>query len=182
MFESIIDTRRPFIKDYTLNEKIRVPEVRLIGDDGNQLGVVKIEEAKRLAEEKGLDLLLVSKEAKPPVCRIVEFGQYRHEQQKKEKKAKKGVRNYVLKELKMSPKISDHDYTVRVNLGRKFLTKGFNVKLTIFFKGREAAHPELGQTLLTRYLEDMKEFCSTNGDISRTRRMITAIITPSKGQ
>ncbi len=163
---------------YILNHQIRASEVRLIGADGSQVGVVRIDDALRQAETDGLDLLLVSPEAKPPVCKIVDFGQYRYEQQKKEKNAKKGSRGNVIKELKLSPKISEHDYQVRVTNGKKFLEKGYKVKATVVFKGREITHPELGRGVMERYIEDLKELGQAESSVVQAGRTLTMVIGP----
>ena len=165
-------------KNYILNEKIRSKEVRLIDHEGKQIGVVPIEEARKLAEEKGLDLLVVSADAAPPVCRIVDFGQYRYEQQKKDKQSKKGNRTGTVKELKMSPKISAHDYQVRLTSAKKFLQKGLKVKLTVFFRGREITHPELGKEVINKFLEDIKEIGVPESGIATQGKIFGVLINP----
>lgn len=161
-----------------MNDRIRAKEVRLIGSDGSQVGVVSIDEARRMSTEEGLDLLLLSEEATPPVCKLVDFGQFKYELRKKEKLARKGSKAQITKELKMSPKISDHDYNVRFNAGRKFLEKSYSVKLTIFFKGREMAHVEIGRAVLDRYLVDISEYGSQIGDVVRGARTLSVMIAP----
>lgn len=162
-----------------MNDRIRAKEVRLVDKSGSQVGIVTIEEARRLSEENGLDLLLMSPDANPPVCKLVDIGQFKYEQRKKDKQSKKG-KAQVTKELKMSPKISDHDYMVRLNSGKKFLDKKYVVKLTIFFKGRENARREFGEQLIQRYLDDIKEFGSAASDISFAPRAISVMINPLK--
>lgn len=139
-----------------------------------------MESALKNAQDKDLDLVMVSENAKPPVCRIIDYGQYRYQQQKKEKQARKSSKTNVIKELKMSPKISDHDYQVRVNRGREFLGKGYTVKLLIFFRGREIIHPELGSRLVTRFLEDVSDIGKSDQGISKAHRNIIAMISPLK--
>ena len=121
------------------------------------MGVLPLIEAKSIAKEKGLDVLLVTEDSKPPVCKLINFGQFKYEQQKKERRARKNSKAQVLKELKLSPKISEHDYQVRINSCLKFLKKSYNVKLTVQFKGRENARTEIGRDLLIRFLEDIKD-------------------------
>jgi translation initiation factor IF-3 len=121
---------------------------------------------------------LVSPDAKPPVAKLVDFGQFRYEQQKKEKIAKKSGKNHVLKELKLSPKISEHDYQVRISSGRKFLTKGYKIKVSVFFKGREMAHPEIGREILSRYIQDVSDLGQQEADIIRANRSMLVIINP----
>ena len=145
------------------------------------MGVVSTEEALRMAEEQGLDLLAVSEDTVPPVCKIVDFGHFKYEQQKKEKLSKKGSKNQSTKELKFSPKISDHDYQTRLSHGRKFLEKGHKIKMTIFFKGREFHHPELGIGIANRYLEDTKDLGLAESRPSFvTSRQLVVVINPKR--
>ena len=131
-----------------------------------------------MASSEGLDLLLISDASNPPVCKIVNIGQYRYAQQKKEKLAKKNTKIQVIKELKFSPKISDHDYNVRLRSGIKFLQKGNLLKVSVFFKGRERSHPELGKDLLNRYLEDIKEYGEVSTGLTQSHRSLYLIISP----
>ncbi|MFC1616821.1 translation initiation factor IF-3 [Candidatus Margulisiibacteriota bacterium] len=172
--------RKSFGKRYIINEQIKANEVRLIDEKGTQIGVVSIEQARSQAEAVGLDLLLISAEAKPPVCRIVDFGQFRYQQQKKDKQSKKSSKTQVLKELKMSPKISEHDYNVRLTSAKKFLGKKYTVKLAIFFKGREITHPQLGKDLINRFLDDVKEVGNAACDMSTSGRIFSVMINPNK--
>ena len=161
-----------------MNGHIRAKSVRLIDNEGNQLGVVEIDEAIRLAKEKDLDLLLVSETADPPVCKIINFGQFKYQQAKKDKLTKKSSRQNVLKELKMSPKIGQNDYQIRVNRGREFLKKGYRVKLSIPFRGREIVHPELGQELVRKYLESVSGVGLPDGIVNSAHRALVVIINP----
>jgi len=146
------------IRKFLINHEIKASSVRLIDEEGKQLGVLTREEALQEAEERGMDLVMVHEESTPPVCKIASIGQLKYEIKKKEKKARKGSKAAVTKELKMSPKISEHDYQVRVNQCHKFLEKGCKVKVTVFFKGRETTHADLGYQLLKRLIEDTKEY------------------------
>ena len=161
-----------------MNGHIRAKSVRLIDNEGNQLGVVEIDEAIRLAKEKDLDLLLVSETADPPVCKIINFGQFKYQQAKKDKLTKKSSRQNVLKELKMSPKIGQNDYQIRVNRGREFLKKGYRVKLSIPFRGREIVHPDLGQELVRKYLESVSDVGLPDGIVNSAHRSLVVIINP----
>ena len=125
-----------------------------------------------------MDLLVVSDNTTPPVCRIVDFGQYRYEQQKKEKHNKKGGKTGSIKELKMSPKISEHDYQVRVTSAKKFLSKGHKVKLTVFFRGREITHPELGKEIINRFIGDIKEIGAPESSIQTTGKLFGVLFNP----
>ena len=152
--------------------------MRIIGVDGAQIGVLPIEKAINLAKEQELDLLLISDQATPPVCKIVDFGQFRYQQQKKDKKAKKNTKAQVIKELKLTPKISDHDYNVRLKNGIKFLKKGYLIKIAVFFKGREMTHPEIGKNLLNRYKEDIKDHGDISTSLTHGHRTLYFIINP----
>ena len=125
-----------------------------------------------------MDLLLISDSSNPPVCKIVNFGQYKYAQQKKEKLARKNTKVQVIKELKFSPKISEHDYNVRLRSGVKFLQKGNLLKVSVFFKGRERSHPELGKDLLNRYLDDIKEYGEVSTGLTQSHRSLYLIISP----
>lgn len=170
--------RRHSIKKYIKNQHIKAKEVRIIGSQGEQLGVMPIQRALDLATTEKLDLLLISDQANPPVCKIVDFGQFRYQQQKKEKLVKKNTRAQVTKELKLSPKISDHDYNVRLKSGIKFLQKGYLIKVAVFFKGREMSHPELGKDLLNRYKEDIKEYGEITTTLTQGHRTLYVVINP----
>jgi len=126
-----------------------------------------------MSQNQNLDLLLVTEDSDPPVCKIVDFGQYKYEQQKKEKQAKKNSKTQVVKEVKLSPKISDNDFNVRVKMGQKFLSKGYGIKLTVWFKGREAARKDLGQVVIDRYLEQISETGEAVGTPSYSQRSIS---------
>lgn len=140
-----------------INENIRFPKVRLIDTDGEQLGVLDTRDANRLAEEKELDLVLVSETADPPVCRIMDYGKFKFEQEKKARAIRKKQHTADVKEVKMRYKIDEHDYQVRLNQAKRFLKAGDKVKATINFRGREAQHTHLGQELLERLAEDLGE-------------------------
>lgn len=170
--------RRQYIKQYIINNQIRAKEVRLIDEKGERIGVLPIEKALDLAEEKSLDLLLMSADANPPVCKLVDFEHFRYEQQKKDKLAKKSSKSNVLKELKLSPNISEHDFQVRLTNAKKFLGKRFKVKVTIFFRGRQIAHPELGRQVITRFVEELKEISNLEDRIFMNERLLTATLNP----
>jgi translation initiation factor IF-3 len=163
-------------KKYTVNDRIKAKQVRLIDESGHQFGVINIEEARKVSADKGLDLVLISETSDPPVCKLVNYGQFMYHQKKKEKQSKKS--SQVTKELKMSPKISEHDYQVRVNHGLKFLGKRYKLKLTIFFRGREIMHSELGYDLANRYIDAIKEIGTAESAPARTGRSLTVMISP----
>ncbi|KAF1680129.1 translation initiation factor IF-3 [Veillonella sp. R32] len=140
-----------------INEEIRAREVRVVSADNEQLGIMSAREALALAEEHQLDLVEVAPNGKPPVCRIMNYGKYRYEQQKREKEAKKKQKTFTLKEVKLRPHIEDHDFYVKMKNATKFLAEGNKVKVTIMFRGRELSHPELGQNVLTRFAKELEE-------------------------
>lgn len=138
-----------------MNEQIRAREVRLVDESGKQLGIVPLSEALKLAKEKNLDLVNVAPQAKPPVCRIMDFGKYKYEQRKKDKEAKKKQKTITVKEIKMRPNIEEHDFKVKVKNCMRFLDNGDKVKVTIIFRGREITHPELGEQLGLKLAEEL---------------------------
>lgn len=142
-----------------INEEIRVREVRVVSADGEQLGVLPIREAVALAAEKELDLVEVAPTAKPPVCRIMNYGKYRYEQNKRERDARKKQKVIEVKEIRMTPKIENHDLEVKIKAAKKFLENGDKVKAMIRFRGREIVHAELGTTLLMQLYEGVRDCC-----------------------
>ncbi|MFG6148311.1 translation initiation factor IF-3 [Halobacillus sp. B23F22_1] len=140
-----------------VNEKIRAREVRLIDVNGEQLGVKSKNEALDIAANANLDLVMVAPNAKPPVCRIMDYGKYRYEQQKKEKEARKNQTTIKIKEVRLSPGIEEHDFNTKLRNARKFLTKGDKVKASVRFRGRAITHKELGQKVLDRLAEECKD-------------------------
>ena len=142
---------RKFIR---VNEKIRVPEVRLIGPEGNQLGVVPIDRALDIANQNELDLVEVAPSASPPVCRIIDFSKFKYDQEKKEREAKKHQTRGKLKEIRLKPNISEHDYHVKLKQVIGFLQKKDKVRVNLFFRGRQAEHMDLGRKLLDKFILD----------------------------
>ena len=140
-----------------INEEIRAREVRVIGSDGEQLGIMSGREAQQLAYEKHLDLVEIAPTAKPPVCRIMDYGKYRYEQQKREKESRKKQKTFDIKEVKLRPGIEEHDFNVKFKNAVRFLEDGDKVKVTIMFRGRELSHPELGEVLLNKMAAQLKE-------------------------
>ena len=140
-----------------INEQIRDKEVRLIGADGEQLGIVSGKEAQRLAEEAGLDLVKIAPTAKPPVCKIIDYGKYRYEQARKEKEAKKKQKTIELKEIRLSPNIDTNDLNTKINSAKKFIEKGNKVKVTLRFRGREMAHMNQSKYILDDFAEALAD-------------------------
>ncbi len=161
-----------------MNDKIKARSVRLIGDDGTQHGVVAMDIALNMAAEAGLDLMLVSETSDPPVCKIVNFGQFKYQQRKKEKLSQKKSKGQIIKELKLSPKMSENDFNTRVNRGREFLEKGFKVKVSVSFRGREIIHPELGRNIMDKFVEQTKDLGLLEGHVSQAGRSLLAFVNP----
>ena len=145
------------ISDLMINEQIRDKEVRVIGEDGEQLGIMSAKEAMKLAEDAGLDLVKIAPTAKPPVCKIVDYGKYKYEQIRREKEAKKKQKVIEIKEIRLSPNIDTNDLNTKVNAARKFLTKGDRVKVTLRFRGREMAHMNNSKHILDDFAESLSD-------------------------
>ena len=161
-----------------LNDEIREPEVRLISETGEQLGVMSSAAALRAAEERELDLVLISPQAKPPVCKIMDYGKFRFEQTKKEKEARKNQRIIEIKEIRMSPGIGDNDFNTKLKNGQKFLQDGDRLKVTIRFRGREMAHTSIGEELLTRYAAECTEFATMDKNPKLEGRNMSMFLSP----
>lgn len=140
-----------------INQRIRIKEVRLIGPDGEQMGIVPTQDALNKAQETGLDLVEVAASAKPPVCRIMDYSKYKYEQEKKAKEARKHQRIMHLKEIKLKPNIEEHDYQVKLSHLKRFLGRGDKAKLTMTFRGRQMSHIDIGQKVLDRMVSDLGE-------------------------
>ncbi len=145
------------ISELMINEQIRDKEVRVIGTDGEQLGVMGIKEAMKLAEEAGVDLIKIAPTAKPPVCKIMDYGKYKYEQTRREKENKKKQKTIETKEVRLSPNIDTNDLNTKANMARKFLTKGDKVKVTLRFRGRELAHVNSSKTILDEFAQLLQD-------------------------
>lgn len=164
----------------TINDRIRFPKIRVIDSEGEQLGIMEPADALRLAEEKDLDLVLLSDKAEPPVCRIMNYGKYKFEQEKKAREARKKQHTSDVKEVKMRYKIGDHDYHVRVNQATKFLKAGDKVKATVMFRGREIQHSDLAETLLKRLAGDLDDIAEVQQIPKREGRNMMMMLSPKK--
>jgi translation initiation factor IF-3 len=172
--------RRPPDRDETrINDRIRVPEVRLIGDDGNQVGVLKRDDALRYAQERDLDLVEVAADAKPPVCRVLDYSKFKYEQEQKAKAAKRHQKQVNVREIKLRPKIADNDYETKKNHVVRFLNGDDRVKVTIMFRGREQSHPERGERLLLRLAEDVAELGVVEQRPIQDGRNMTMLLSPA---
>jgi translation initiation factor IF-3 len=171
--------RRPPERDQTrLNERIRVPEVRLIGADGEQVGVVPTEQALERAQSEDLDLVEVAPEAKPPVARLLDYSKYKYEQEQKAKAARKHQQQVNVREIKLRPKIADHDYETKKGHVERFLRQRDKVKVTIMFRGREQAHPERGRALLQRLFEDVSGLATIESEPLQEGRNMSMMLAP----
>lgn len=161
-----------------INQEIRVKEIRLIDENGENKGVVNIKEALLLADEAGLDLIEISPQAVPPVCKIMDYGKYKYEQQKRKNEAKKNQKVVNIKELKLRPMIDVHDYEVKVKQAKKFLSQGDKVKFTIRFKGREMSANDMGRKVLDNLVEDLENVCKVETEPKVEGRQMMMIVAP----
>ncbi|WP_347490781.1 translation initiation factor IF-3 [Desulfoscipio sp. XC116] len=169
-------------RDHRINEGIRVREVRVVDVDGKQLGVLPTREAFKLAEEKQLDLVEIAPQAKPPVCRIMDYGKFRYEQSKREKEARKNQRIINVKEVKLRPNIEDHDFEVKAKNAVRFLKDGDKVKVTIMFRGRQIVHPDLGKKLLVRMAEQVTDLANVERQPKLEGKNMIMILAPKQQQ
>ncbi|WP_095658429.1 translation initiation factor IF-3 [Candidatus Planktophila vernalis] len=166
--------------DPRINDRIRTPEIRLIGYTGEQVGVVDIDTALKMADEVGLDLVEIAPEANPPVCKIMDFGKYKYEVAQKAREARQNQTHIVVKEVRLTPKIETHDYVTKRNQVEKFLKGGDKVKVTMKFRGREQTRPEMGYKLLQRLAEDVAEFAFVEFAPKQEGRNMTMVLGPTK--
>jgi translation initiation factor IF-3 len=168
------------VKDVRINEMIRIKEVRLIDDKGEQRGVVSVSEAMNLAKEAGLDLVEIAPQANPPVCKILDYGKYKFDQEKKQREAKKKQKQVKLKEVRMQPMIESHDLGFKTKHVREFLDAGNKVKVTVRFKGRQLAHTELGKDVLDKVLDILDGAYNLDKAPMMEGRFMSMIISPKK--
>ncbi|HMG27062.1 MAG TPA: translation initiation factor IF-3 [Acidimicrobiia bacterium] len=166
--------------DARINDRIRAREVLLIGANGEQLGVKPLPEALATAREEELDLVEVAPNANPPVCRIMNYGRYKYEQEQRRKESRKKATNVVVKEMKFRPKIDEHDYETKMKHVERFLAEGSKVKLTIMFRGREVFHPELGLRILERVADQVSEIAVVESAPRQDGRNMTMVLNPTK--
>ena len=165
---------------HQLNEEIRDKELRLIGNGGDQLGIMSAEEALRIADEQGLDLVKISPQANPPVCKLMDYGKYRFEQSKREKEARKNQHVVEIKEIRMSPGIDVGDFNVKLKNAQKFLADGDRVKVSVRFRGREMAHTDIGKKLLDRFAEQCAEVANVDKGAKLEGRNMSMFLSPKK--
>jgi translation initiation factor IF-3 len=173
--------RRPPERDTTrINEKIDAPEVRLVGADGEQVGILSRDEALERARAADLDLVVVAEQAKPPVCRLLDYSKYKYEQEQRAKAARKHQQQINVREIKLRPKIADHDYETKKGHVERFLRNQDKVKVTIMFRGREATHPERGRMLLDRLFEDVSEIAIVEQEPLQEGRNMHMLLAPTR--
>ena len=163
---------------HQINEEIRDSEIRLIGTQGEQLGIMSADEALKIADEQGLDLVKISPQATPPVCKLMDYGKFRFEQGKREKEAKKNQRVVEIKEIRMSPGIDVGDFNTKLKNAQKFLTDGNRVKVSVRFRGREMAHTEIGKTLLEKFAEQCAEVSTMEKSAKMEGRNMSIFLAP----
>jgi len=174
------DRRLPERDQTRINDRIRVPEVRLVGEDGKQIGVVKTAEALSYAQDRDLDLVEVAPDARPPVCRVLDYSKYKYEQAQKQKAARKHQQQITVREIKFRPKIAQNDYDTKKGHVRRFLTGKDRVKITIMFRGREVTHPERGMALLDKLAGDLQDVAVVEQAPTQDGRNMTMMLAPSK--
>lgn len=168
----------PIKKFIRINERIRVPQVRLIGPDGNQLGIMSTPKAQELADQYELDLVEVAPSANPPVCRIIDFSKFKYDQEKKEREAKKHQKQGRLKEIRLKPNIDDHDYNTKVKQAISFLKKKDKVKINLFFRGRQMEHLDLGRKILDKFIIDTQNDGQVEREPTLEGRIMSFVIAP----
>jgi len=166
-----------------INDQIRARQVRVIGEDGTQLGIMAPRDALREAEGRGFDLVEVAPQATPPVCRIMDYGKYRYEQKKRARESRKNQHTISVKEIKYRPKIDKHDFDFKTNHVREFLAEGNKVRVTIMFRGRELAHQEFGREIIKRVIEATSDLCVGDYDVNQVKmegRNMSLVLMPAK--
>ncbi|MFH1406415.1 MAG: translation initiation factor IF-3 [Candidatus Omnitrophota bacterium] len=163
-----------------VNERIRVREIRLIGPEGEQLGIVSNTEGLKKARDAGLDLVEVAPQAVPPVCRIMDYSKYKYEQEKKEREARKKQHIFHIKEIKFKPNIEEHDYKTKFFAIEKFLKRGDKVKVVMVYRGREMAHTEIGRKVINRLIEDLAPLCEVERVPTQEGRLLIMIVAPKQ--
>ncbi len=167
---------------HQLNEDIRDSEIRLIGSTGEQLGIMSAAQAQRIADEQGLDLVKISPQATPPVCKLMDYGKFRFEQGKREKEAKKNQHVVEIKEIRMSPGIDVGDFNTKLKNAQKFLADGNRVKVSVRFRGREMAHTDIGKDLLVRFVEQCAEVATLDKEPKLEGRSMSIFLSPKTGK
>ena len=163
-----------------VNEQIRISPIRLIDDEGEQVGIVSLDDARERAADKGLDLVEVAPEARPPVCKLMDYGKFKYEAARAAREARKKQHTIQVKEVKFRPGIEDHDYDFKLRHAKRFIDEGNKVKLTMMFRGRQVTHPELGLEVLNRVVEELGELVKVESKPSFEGRTMSMVLAPSK--
>lgn len=163
-----------------LNEEIDFPQIRCVGDDGEQYGLMSSEEALKIADSKGLDLVLIAPDAKPPVCKIMNYGKFRYQQEKKQKEAKKKQKQIEIKEIKLSVKIASNDINYKVKHAKEFLEENKHVRFRVFLRGREVSEPQAGFEVLNKVASMLEEVANIDKDYKVEGRYVNMLVTPKK--
>ncbi len=169
------------LRTVRVNERIRVPQIRLVDEDGKMVGITNTREALDIARQRGFDLVEVSPGASPPVCRIMDYGRYKYEQSKKAKRARKKQHVMHVKEIKMRPKIESHDYGFKMNHARRFLENNNKVKFSLIFRGREVTHPDIGLRILKRVAEELSEIATVEAGPKKEGMTMMMVLCPKPG-
>ena len=173
------EVNKDIVKNLRVNEGIRASEVRLVGEKGEQLGVMPLSQALETARKHNLDLVEVAATAVPPVCRLLDYGKYKYEQTKREREARRSQKVLLLREVRIRPKIGNHDFEAKARSARRLLDEGDKVRVVVLFRGRESTHPEIGLRLLERMAEELKEVASLEMQPSMEGRRMSIILSPT---
>jgi translation initiation factor IF-3 len=176
------EVSKDIIKKLRVNERIIAKEVRLVGEKGEQLGIMTLADAREVARKHNLDLVEVAPTSVPPVCRLLDYGKYKYEQAKKEQQSKKSQKVSLLREVRLRPKIGNHDFEAKARTAKKLLADGDKVKVTLMFRGREATHPELGWKVLQRMVESLSDIASLERQPVMEGRRINIILAPASSK
>lgn len=172
------DTQR----SHRINHEIKIPEIRVVDEEGNMLGILTTREALRMAEEKEMDLVEIAPQAKPPVCKIIDFGKFTYEIQKKEKLAKKNQQQQLMKEIRFKWRTDTHDFNFKTRHARDFLEEGNKVKASVMFRGREITHQEIGKELLERFVLELQDVAKVDSPVRMEGRNLSVIMSPQKSK
>lgn len=176
------EVSKDIIKELRVNERITAREVRLVGEKGEQLGIMPLAQAQEIANKHNLDLVEVAPTAVPPVCRLLDYGKYKYKQAKKEQEARKSQKVTILREVRLRPKIGDHDFEAKTRIAKKLLANGAKVKVTVMFRGREITHPEIGWKLLQRMAESLGEIALIERQPALDGKQMNIILVPKATQ
>jgi len=176
------EVSKNIIKELRINERIKAREVRLVGEKGEQLGIMPLYQAQEVARQNNIDLVEVAATAVPPVCRLLDYGKYKYEQTKKEREARKSQKVLLLREVRLRPRIDDHDFEAKARSVRKLLGEGNKVRVTLMFRGREITHPQIGLKLLQRMAESLKEAAAIERQPLMDGRRMVMILSPAVAQ